>query len=439
LNDGADHRNFHVDDTLCHNVARVLTSLIESKNAHAGIHAYVNTNRQDIVSKFFESIGNDAMLFIYLELIGASEDKRMETLELFCREYRVMDEVLYLLSRSDVVAEVKNSLEAIVTISSCFSDSAEKLSAIVTKAAISSVVTAICNKSEKDQGGTVCRLAALTHLIILETDCVTDSVADQLPAIRLLLQISPLPYCEERSHQVFETPVGSVRIAVIELLVAFIDKVRDARVEKVIPGLVEEVMVFFCEHTGNDFIGIEMVQLVRRVLASSIQPRIQQGLLTTKAMDGLLAALSKISNIWELGHLRCIVKDLMAKRSDDTRVATTMEAFTSWSELEEKMSQAKEGVVRPDGKRRRGDGSGLDIDLPVGPLSPLAAGALRKTLGKSGAVVHEDTPRKVMYVASKDVERGSPRSPAPKPPTPVPGGVVAKTAGGSDGTARALF
>jgi hypothetical protein len=38
--------------------------------------------------------------------------------------------------------------------------------------------------------------------------------------------------------------------------------------------MTEEVMVLFCEHTKNDFIGIEMVQLVRRVLASNIQPRI---------------------------------------------------------------------------------------------------------------------------------------------------------------------
>lgn len=88
-------------------------------------------------------------------------------------------------------------------------------------------------------------------------------------------------------HQIFETPVGSVRIAAIELLVAFIDKIRDARVETFIPGLIEEVMVFFCNHTSNDFIGIEMVQLVRRVLASGIQPRIHDGLLTSRSLDGL--------------------------------------------------------------------------------------------------------------------------------------------------------
>ena len=36
----ADHRNFDVDDTLCHNVARVLTSLIESKNSATGLLGY---------------------------------------------------------------------------------------------------------------------------------------------------------------------------------------------------------------------------------------------------------------------------------------------------------------------------------------------------------------------------------------------------------------
>lgn len=71
----ADHKTFNVDDTLCHNVARVMTSLLESKNSHAGIHAFVAGARERIVPKFFESISNDAMLFIYLELIGASEDK----------------------------------------------------------------------------------------------------------------------------------------------------------------------------------------------------------------------------------------------------------------------------------------------------------------------------------------------------------------------------
>ena len=71
----ADHRNFDVDDTLCHNVARVLTSLIESKNSATGLLGYAASNRDVVAKKFFASMDCDAMLFIYLEMIGASEDK----------------------------------------------------------------------------------------------------------------------------------------------------------------------------------------------------------------------------------------------------------------------------------------------------------------------------------------------------------------------------
>eukprot|EP01052_Picozoa_sp_SAG31_P040211 SAG31_NODE_5769_length_2335_cov_1.097496_3_plen_264_part_00 len=226
---------------------------------------------------------------------------------------------------------------------------------------------------------------------------------------RKLLDANPSTYCEQRKHQIFESPVGSVRIATIELLVAFIDKIRDARVEGCIPGLIEDVMVFFCNHTSNDFIGIEMVQLVRRVLASGIQSRIHEGLLTNRVLDGLKSALNRIGSIWELGHLRCIVKDILAKHADkSSQVRATLERYAAWTQLRSLMEQTKEGTLKPDPKLRcAADGSTLDIRLPVGPLSPLAAGALRKTL-HNGEVVHEDTPRKVVYVASADVNRKAP-------------------------------
>lgn len=108
----------------------------------------------------------------------------MDELEVYCRDFRVMDKVLELLATSTSAAEVKNSLEAIVTISSCFSESPARLSAVVSKAAIDSMVTSICQNNQTDANGTVCRLAALTHLIILETDCVTGAVADQLDSVR---------------------------------------------------------------------------------------------------------------------------------------------------------------------------------------------------------------------------------------------------------------
>ena len=75
---------------------------------------------------------------------------------------------------------------------------------------------------------------------------------------RALLRVAPGAYCEKRSHEVFTQPVGCVRIAAIELLVAFIDKSRDPKQEPNIPPLIEEVMAFFFQHTESDFIGIEV-------------------------------------------------------------------------------------------------------------------------------------------------------------------------------------
>lgn len=136
------------------------------------------------------------------------------------------------------------------------------------------------------------------------------------------------------------------------------------------------------------------------------------------------------------------MKDILAKHADkSSQVMATLELYPSWKELRGLMEQTKDGVLQPDPKRRRGPGGTmLDIRLPIGPLSPLAAGALRKTL-HNGEVVHEDTPRKVLYVASADVNR--------KPPTPslaaaadaaaASGGGGPGSSTGEDETVRSLF
>lgn len=398
-----DHRTKDIDDTLCHNVARVLTSLIESKNSATGLLDFAKANRPAIARKFFNSMDCDAMLFIYLEMIGASEDKRMHDLEVYCHEFQIMNTLLEMLATCTKDAIIKNLLEAIVTVSSCFADKTATLTALVSQRAISTVVTSAIKATAAS--GTVSRLAALTHLAILETGCVTSAVADQLPAIRALLGQAPSSYAEERKHEIFEQPVGSIRIAVIELLVAFIDKTRDPAVEPQLPGLIEEVMVFFCEHTKNDFIGIEMVQLVRRVLASNIKPRIIDGLLSMQVLESMRCAIEQVSNIWELGHMRCIVSDLLAKKDEDASVRARMESYGEWDALHKLMLDMKDAkVIAIRHKRRRGEaGASAEeqdgVALPVSPLSPLAAGALHKVMC-NGQVVHEDTPRKVMYVTA---------------------------------------
>eukprot|EP01048_Picozoa_sp_COSAG05_P013973 COSAG05_NODE_1540_length_4597_cov_383.329257_2_plen_642_part_00 len=400
---GYDHRSFDTDDALCHNVARVLTSLIESKNAPTGIFGCANSNRAAVAEKFFNSMNCDAMLFIYLEMIGASEDKRIDDLQAYCRDFHIMDSLLEMLATSKENAVTKNLLEAIVTVSSCFADKSGVLSSLISKRAISAVVNSAVT-STNSPSGTVCRLAALTHLAILETSCVTVCVAEQLPQVQALLKNNPKAYCEKRKHDMYETPVGSVRIAVIELLVAFIDKCRDPVVEPTMPCLIEQVMLFFFNHTMNDFIGIEMVQLVRRVLASNIPSRIQQGMLTMASLQGLQSAIHQISNIWQLGHLRCIVSDILAKYEDDAAVHHHLEQYSEWGVLLQSMRDMKDAkVINARHKRRRGTGDHVDgdCDLPVSPLSVLAAGELHKTLGANGAIVHEDTPRKVMYVTQQ--------------------------------------
>jgi hypothetical protein len=412
-----DHRTFDIDDTLCHNVARVLTSLIESKNSATGLLGYAKANRALVAKKFFNSMDCDAMLFIYLEMIGASEDKRLEDLEAYCRDFEIMNTLLEMLATSTNNAIVKNLLEAIVTVSSCFADKTATLTQLVSKRSINAVVTSAV-KAESPNG-TVCRLAALTHLAILETGCVTAAVAEQLPAIRSILGHSPSSYAEARKHEIFEQPVGSIRIAVIELLVAFIDKTRDQSVEAQLPGLIEEVMVFFCEHTKNDFIGIEMVQLVRRVLASNIKPRIIDGMLSMRVLESMRCAIEQVSNIWELGHMRCIVSDLLAKKDEDAMVRTRMESYPEWDALHKLMLDMKDAkVIAIRHKRRRGEAAaGAEeqdgVALPVSPLSPLAAGALHKVMC-NGQVVHEDTPRKVMYVTAAPGNGTGQRVPTPQ-------------------------
>lgn len=417
-----DHRLQDKDDTLCHNVARVLTSLIESKNSATGLLSFARANRDLVAKKFFDSMDCDAMLFIYLEMIGASEDKRLDDLEAYCRDFQIMNTLLEMLGTSTDDAIIKNLLEAVVTVSSCFADKTATLTALVSQHAISTVVTSAVKGTAAS--GTVCRLAALTHLAILETGCVTGMVADQLPAIRSMLGHAPSSYAEERKHEIFEQPVGSIRIAVIELLVAFIDKTRDQAVEAELPGLIEEVMIFFCEHTKNDFIGIEMVQLVRRVLASNIKPRIIDGLLSMRVLESMRCAIEQVSNIWELGHMRCIVSDLLAKKDEDATVRARMESYGEWDALHKLMLDMKDAkVIAIRHKRRRGEaaaGASAEeqdgVALPVSPLSPLAAGALHKVMC-NGQVVHEDTPRKVMYVTAAPGNGTEQRVPTPQPGT----------------------
>jgi hypothetical protein len=412
---GYDQAAFDVDDALCHSVARVLTSLIESKNSHNGIFSCAKRDRATVARKFFESMNCDAMLFIYLEMVGASEEKRLADLEAYCRDFAIVDRLLEMLATSMITSVVKNVLEAIVTVSSCFADMPAKLSSFIAERTIAKVIQcAVAGGSPPN--ATVCRLAALTHLAILDTTHVAVAVANHLPAVRAMLQNVPGAYCEDRKHKVYERPVGSVRIAVVELLVAFIDKSRNTTVEPVMPELIEEVMLFFCDNTMNDFIGIEMVQLVRRVLASNVPRRILHGMLTHRALEGIRAAIEKVSNIWELGHLRCIVSDILAKYDNDEPIRMHLDSYPHWEHLHTSMSQIKNAKVVNPRRKRRGHvdgGTNDDCPLPVSPLSVLAAGEPHKTLC-NGIIVHEDTPRKVMYVTQSTLTME-------RVPTPVHG------------------
>eukprot|EP01047_Picozoa_sp_COSAG01_P045239 COSAG01_NODE_4152_length_5292_cov_39.741190_4_plen_595_part_00 len=394
---GYDQRMLDVDDTLCHNVARVLTSLIESKNSVTGIFAYAKQHREIIAQKFIEAISCDAMLFIYLEMVGASEERRVEELEEYCRDFAIMDTLLTMLATTTTNCVIKNLLEAIVTVSSCLADKLPSHPTLISGAAIKKLTQA-ATATGNPANNTVCRLAALTHLAILDTQNVTAAVAEQLSAVRMLLQNAPGAYCEDRKHCIYERPVGSIRIATIELLVAFIDKSRDSVVEPTIPQLIEEAMLFFAANTTNDFVGIEMVQLVRRVLASNLPQRILHGLLTQRSLEAIHAAIESISNIWQLGHMRCIVADILAKYDDDAAVRAHLQSFPQWERLHSTMCAVKDGkITNSRHKRQRHTRNIGDCALPVSPLSVLAAGELHKTLC-NGVVVHEDTPRKVMYV-----------------------------------------
>jgi len=405
------------DDALCHSVARILTSLIESKHAETAIHEYVQRNKEDVVPLFFNMIDNDAMLFIYLELIGACEEKRTAQLVTHCQEFNIMNKLLNMLGTCTKDTLIKNLLEAIVTISSCFSGNAPELSALIERPSIDCILNTLIQKEQKPNTA-VCRLAALTHLIILEADCVAPAVAANLTSIRALLRVAPGAYCEKRSHEVFTQPVGCVRIAAIELLVAFIDKSRDPKQEPNIPPLIEEVMAFFFQHTESDFIGIEIVQLVRRVLASKMSKRIQGGLLSHTSLTYMLGALRGVSNLWELGHLRCIVQDVLTECDNNESLDAHVRSFAQWKPLQEMLLRIKDAKFDSTGlKRRRGaqseNGCEQDGFLPICPFSPLAApDGVHKTFDSSGAVVHEDTPRKVMYVTAAGARV------QPKPDTP---------------------
>jgi hypothetical protein len=86
-------------------------------------------------------------------------------------------------------------------------------------------------------------------------------------------------------------------------------------------------------------------------------------------------AIERISNIWELGHLRCIVSDILAKFEDDATVRAHLSSYAQWDKLKKMMQDMKDAkVINPRHKRRRGTGADADGDcsLPVSPLSVLA-------------------------------------------------------------------
>ena len=60
------------------------------------------------------------------------------------------------------------------------------------------------------------------------------------------------------------------------------------------------------------------MQLVRRVLASKMEDRIHRGLLSYNSLAYMVGALREVSNLWELGHLRCIVTDLLTECENNT-------------------------------------------------------------------------------------------------------------------------
>ena len=132
-------------------------------------------------------------------------------------------------------------------------------------------------------------------------------------------------------------------------------------------------------------------------------------------------SIETVSNIWELGHMRCIVSDLLAKCDEDANVRARMESYQHWDALHKLMLDVKDAKVNSiRHKRRRGEGEEAedgDVALPVSPLSPLAAGALHKVMC-NGEVVHEDTPRKVMYVTAA----GGNRVPTPTTEAPAAAG-----------------
>ena len=126
------------------------------------------------------------------------------------------------------------------------------------------------------------------------------------------------------------------------------------------------------------------------------------------------------------------VSDLLAKRDEDATVRSRMEQYGEWDMLYKLMLDMKDAkVIAIRHKRRRGEAGAVGgeedgVALPVGPLSPLAAGALHKVMC-NGQVVHEDTPRKVMYVTAASGGTGQ-RVPTPQAGVAAP----AAAAGGAE-------
>ena len=404
----------HGDDCLVHHVSRIYNSLLESKHSEAGVHAFVERNKVVVVPKFMSGVSNDALLFIFLELIGASEvDQRLDMLDTLCFEFDIMHTLLMRLAHSASEPEIKNLIEAVVTISSNYSGRPRELSQLVRDEAVAMLLAKITS-GRCSANATVCRLAALTHLMILEAECVTEVVSRTLPEVRSLLLVTQTSLCENRDHQIYTAPVGSVRIATVELLVAYIDKMSpdnakwSVSCEDQISGsgrLIEQIMCFWLSHTKNDFIGIEMVQLVKRVIESNVQPRIN-AMFSDVVLDDLAIALAGIANIWELGHMRCLVSDALAQLGTSQTTAARLAAYPKWAALRPVMEDVRDGKVTNPRKRARRQSAPIENPvefLAIIPGSPLAAGDIHKTFDESGVLVHEDTPRKVVFLqASKE-------------------------------------
>ena len=78
-------------------------------------------------------------------------------------------------------------------------------------------------------------------------------------------------------------------------------------------------------------------------------------------------SIETVSNIWELGHMRCIVSDLLAKCDEDGNVRARMESYQHWDALHKLMLDVKDAKVNSiRHKRRRGEGEEAVQRLALG-------------------------------------------------------------------------